>query len=185
MSIKIPTHEAIIQAAFTLYREKPSASLAEIAQYAGIGRATLHRHFKGRNELLAALADRALIELDDIATAATENAQSYTQALQLIMYAIVPLADRHWFLSREVVDTDKKIQAEHQKQMQQMCDLIESAKAEGSIASTMPTAWVAATFDSLLFSAWEVINNGEATIRQASDLAWNTFLYGTSTEGKL
>lgn len=183
MSIKVPTTKAILKAAFTLYREKPSASLAEIAQYAGIGRATLHRHFKGRNELLAALADNALTEIDTVATAAASDAQSYTEALALIMYALIPLADQQWFLSREAMSASTVTTTKYQQQLDEMYELIESAKNEGTIEPSLPTVWVATTFDSLLFSAWEMINNGEATIKQAGDLAWDTFIKGVHTKG--
>lgn len=46
---------SIIDTATTLLRSNPNASLEEIARRAGVGSATLHRHFPGRKALLEAV----------------------------------------------------------------------------------------------------------------------------------
>ncbi|MEM1316029.1 MAG: helix-turn-helix domain-containing protein, partial [Pseudomonadota bacterium] len=52
-NIRLSSRDAILEAAFQLYARRPDASLAEVAQRAGVGRATLHRHFGSREALIA------------------------------------------------------------------------------------------------------------------------------------
>ncbi|MGI9504413.1 MAG: TetR/AcrR family transcriptional regulator [Geminicoccaceae bacterium] len=76
--IRPQARDAIIEAAFQLFGRDPSASLADIAERAGVGRATLHRHFKGRDDLMVVLAHTAMRELDEAVDTATEGAPTYT-----------------------------------------------------------------------------------------------------------
>ena len=62
--IRPDTSAAIIEAAFEVFSANPSASLSVVADRAGVGRATLHRYFPGRRELMRALAKLAIEELD-------------------------------------------------------------------------------------------------------------------------
>ena len=179
MKIRLTTRDAILESAFQLYKETPTASLADIAEHAGIGRATLHRHFSSRNDLLIELARVAIVELDTAAETAAADAKSYTEALMLVMREIIPLADRQWFLSNEAVENNPAILKEYKRQSREMDDLIEQAKKEGGFDKAIPTIWIRQSFDGLLFVAWEMIRNGNATVNQASELAWNTLLKGT------
>ncbi len=178
-AIKPTTRDAIIEAAFQIYSEDPTASLADIAVRAGIGRATLHRHFSGRDELLVELAKVAIKDLDDAAECAVTGAQSYTEALRLMMHALVPLASRQWFLSQTSVENHPDILAEYQRQSEEMANDIEEAKKEGCFAADVPTTWIVQAFDNLLYAAWQMVRNEEATAKQAAALAWRTLVEGT------
>ena len=61
-------HVAVLileRAATLLAQNGPTASMAEIAQAAGVGRATLYRHFPTRDALLEALAAAAVEDLGE------------------------------------------------------------------------------------------------------------------------
>ena len=66
--------------------------MSEIALAAGVGRATLYRHFETKEALTRALAKQCLQETDEI----LEPARSLKgrPALEAIIDCIVPLADR-------------------------------------------------------------------------------------------
>ncbi|MED4164602.1 TetR/AcrR family transcriptional regulator [Halalkalibacterium halodurans] len=61
---KAPTKEArfkaILDAATEVLVEKPTASMNEIAEYAGVGVATLHRYVENREKLMVYLGYRAI-----------------------------------------------------------------------------------------------------------------------------
>lgn len=59
-SDSIRNREAILEAAARRLTEDPNASLAEIAQAAGVGRVTLYGHFSSRDELLTALLHHSM-----------------------------------------------------------------------------------------------------------------------------
>lgn len=55
--------EAILEAARTELGEDPTAGLGRIAERAGVHRATLHRHFRTREDLLSVLFGRYIDEV--------------------------------------------------------------------------------------------------------------------------
>lgn len=179
-TIKLSSRDAIIEAAFLTFNENPGASLGDVADRAGVGRATLHRYFSSRRELMLALARIALQELRSAVDVATADARSHAEALNLLFAAVIPLASRQWFLSNEIVDNDPDIAAAYKRDTDELLKLIEAAKAEGAIASDLPTPWVAATYENLIYAAWTMVRRQEATPNQAADMAWRTFLKGVS-----
>jgi AcrR family transcriptional regulator len=59
------SRRAILDAARELYRDDAEASFAEIAGQAGVGQATVYRHFADRRALLVALADEDMGALEE------------------------------------------------------------------------------------------------------------------------
>lgn len=171
------SEHALLEAGFAVLSRNPGASLSDVAKEAGVGRATLHRHFSGRTDLVTALARRAMQELSDAVDAATEGAPSYWEGLRLTMQAIIPLAHRHMFLMQEEI-LSPDVQAAFAEDERELRDAIDAAKSEGAIRADLPTEWVAQTFEHLVYAGWEVIRREEATPRQAAELAWSQFAKG-------
>ena len=176
--IRLQSRDAIIEAAFQVFSKDPTASLADIAERAGVGRATLHRHFSGRDDLMVALAHSAMRELDEVVDAAVADAPSYTEALKRSLAVVIPLADRQWFLSREPVEHDPEVMAGYRRQLQELAEAIDAAKAEGTFSAEVPTSWIVQAFDHLVYAAWESVRAGELTTNQAATLAWRTLTDG-------
>jgi AcrR family transcriptional regulator len=61
----VRSRRAILDAARELYRDDSEASFAEIAHGAGVGQATVYRHFDDRQALLAELAEEEMSRLED------------------------------------------------------------------------------------------------------------------------
>ncbi|MEM8616850.1 MAG: helix-turn-helix domain-containing protein [Pseudomonadota bacterium] len=178
--LRPPTRTAIIEAAFEIFSRDPSASLSEVSERAGVGRATLHRHFPSRDALVRALALIAIEEMDAAADAATAGAPNYTTAFQRMLSALIPLGSRHGFLALEPIEGDPEIADAFARQQRETSELIDACKAEGLFELTVPTDWISQVFDHLLYAAWESIKAGETTPKQASDLAWRTLTRGLS-----
>lgn len=176
--IRPQTRDAIVEAAFLVFAESPTASLGDVAERAGVGRATLHRHFPGRAELMQALAKIAMQELDAAVAAATINAASYEEGFRLSLEAIIPLANRQYFLAQEGLDADPEVAAAYKASRDALCRDIDMAKAEGVFGQNIPTAWIAEAYENLTYAAWSLVRSGEATPGQAADLAWQTFSRG-------
>jgi len=182
--VRPKTKTAIIEAAFTVLSQNPGASLGDIAQKAGVGRATLHRYFPGRAELMRALAKTALQELDEAAAQAADGEESYEEGFRLSLFAIVPLADRQWFLTHETFEADPEIDAAYQRGRRTLRADIDKAKAAGAFDPSVPTEWIAEAYGALTYAAWSLVRSGEATPKQAADLAWRMFMIGAKGDDR-
>ncbi|MCI5047224.1 MAG: TetR/AcrR family transcriptional regulator [Aquisalinus sp.] len=179
MDTKRPTaREAIIAAAFEVLSRNPGAKLSDIAERAGVGRATLHRYFASRDDLIQALAMTAVEEMDEAAEVAMKDARSYSEALKAIVSAFIPLGDRYSFLMREPLEESTALAEEFERQAEETRQLIEKTKKEGLFDPAVPTDWLVQAFDHLLYAGWESVRTGQTTPRQAADLAWRTLTHG-------
>lgn len=177
-SIRPSSRDAIIEAAFSVLSSDPSASLSVIAERSGVGRATLHRHFASREDLIRTLALIAIAEMDEAAEAALKDAPSYAEAFRRLFAVLIPLGDKHGFLALEPIDNDPDISSEYARQERETRELVDEAKADGLFDQSVPTDWIVRAFENLLYAAWESVKSGQATHTQATELAWRTLFSG-------
>ena len=180
----LATRERILEAAGGTLSRNPNASLDRIAVEARVGRATVFRHFESRAGLLKALASRAIAETDRATRMAAADARTATDALRLITQAVVGAGESFRFLdsAAEIYDEPEIVEA-YQRQMSELADLVEAARREGFIRPGLPTAWVVASIDGLIWAACRAVGDGELGVVQAKDLVWETIADGLSTEG--
>ncbi len=177
-NIRPTPRQAILEAAFQLFNRQPRASLADVAKHAGVGRATLHRHFKSRELLMIALGQTAIAELNHAIDEAVKDARNHGEVLQRSLNAIIPLAARQWFLAHEPVEHDQTIVRAYAAERKELHKIIDGAKVEGVFDKSIPTPWIAEAYDNLVYSAWASMRDGHTTASQASDLAWQTLTRG-------
>ncbi|MEO0548710.1 MAG: helix-turn-helix domain-containing protein [Pseudomonadota bacterium] len=177
-SLRLSSEDAIIEAAFAVFSRDPSASLSEVADRAGVGRATLHRYFSSREDLIRALAKTAIEEMDTAVEDACKDAASFSEVVRLSLIALVPLGDRYAFLEHEALEDDPELEAAFTEEKHETTKMVESAKQEGLFDEAIPTSWIVQAYDGLLYAGWESVRTGEATAVQAADLAWKTLIFG-------
>lgn len=68
----VRTRRAILDAAHELLARDPEVSHAEIARAAGVGRASVYRHFPERQDIVVALLDEMIGRLEEVAAAQEE-----------------------------------------------------------------------------------------------------------------
>ena len=135
--------DAIVAAAIDTLARNPGASLAEIAARAGVGRASLHRHFPSRSDLVAAVTRQCMREVDAAAEAAVGGAASAGETLARTLEAVIPLGDRYHFLA-SVVSDDADLEARYEADLAWLARLVDGLKAEGVLAADVPRTWAAA-----------------------------------------
>lgn len=93
--------EQMLRSAAALLTRKSTATMDEVAKAAGIGRATLHRHFAGRDALVRALENLGIQEFEAALDAAALDEGPSEQALRRLIAAVEPSAGLLSFLVTE------------------------------------------------------------------------------------
>lgn len=169
----------LLDAAATVLARDASASLGDIAERAGVGRATLHRHFPTRRHLVRALTLDALHRLAQASDQIARAAQGPEQAFRLLIEAIVPLGDRYRFLASDPLRGDETdVRIVYDRRRSDLTAHAEALKAAGLIARDVPTPWVVASIDALVHAAWQAVEAGEIARLDAPDLVFATLTRG-------
>lgn len=178
------THRMILDAAASTLVRMPGASLQDIAEAAGVGRATLHRYFRKREDLIKDLATTSLEDTADAIELALKASGPAIDRLKQLVVTLLPMANRYQFLSYvwSMMD-DIHISRLYNRQSTAMQDLVDACKAEGSVASGVSSRWITSVFDSLLYTAWLSLEYGEIARNDAADLVINTLLDGVGKRG--
>ncbi len=103
------TTAAILDAAaHVLAADGAAASMADVANAAGVGRATLYRYFETRESLLEALAADAVAEAGARLADAGLDGVPVELAIERIVRAIVAVGDRYAIIVREGILPDRE-----------------------------------------------------------------------------
>ena len=176
-TLRPPMREAILDAAIDVLGRNPGASLLEVAARAGVGRASLHRHFPARDDLVAAVTRRCMDETEAATAAAVQDAGSARDTLSRVLKAVIPLGDRYHFLA-SLSSADAELHARYEAELEWLTGLIDSLKKEGVIAPDVPLTWAAANIDAQIWIAWSEVAAGRLAAADAADLAFHTLLEG-------
>ncbi|MEG3629496.1 TetR/AcrR family transcriptional regulator [Streptomyces poriticola] len=91
----------VLRTAAALLTRKSTATMDEVARAAGISRATLHRHFAGRDALVRALEALGLAECEAALAAARPDEGPAAEAVRRLVREIEPSAGLLAFLYSE------------------------------------------------------------------------------------
>ncbi|MEM9621630.1 MAG: TetR/AcrR family transcriptional regulator [Pseudomonadota bacterium] len=171
------SRSAIIESSIALLLTNPDARMSEIALAAGVGRATLYRHFETRGELIKALTLLCLDETEAALIPVQEQGLDGLDAMVASIRVIVPMAERFRFLMNftSIGAADDTINRTYQRQLDGLVGYVEAGKKAGDIAKSLPTDWVVASYDALLNAAWGLIQTKKLDADQATEVFVRTF----------
>ena len=176
-TIRPATLEAIVEAAIRVLNANAGATMSEIAVQAGVGRATLHRHFRTRDDLVSAIGIRCVEEMNAAVRAQATAGQPAVDRLRSMFRAVIPLGDRYSFLGTDYTD-DPKVREGYATQLHWAEALVEDLKDQGDVARDVPSPWVVAQIDQLVWTAWNAIAEGYLSVDEATELAVRTLTEG-------
>ncbi|MEO0974202.1 MAG: TetR family transcriptional regulator, partial [Pseudomonadota bacterium] len=123
------TRETIVEAAIALLAINPGATMTQIATAARVGRATLHRHFSSREDLLHEVARYALREMETATALIDYEKLQGVPLLQAVLDAVIPLGDRYYFLAALGTEGPADVIAAYARQYAQLEEMVERLKS--------------------------------------------------------
>ncbi len=175
--IRPATLEAIVEAAIRVLNANAGATMSEIAVQAGVGRATLHRHFRTRDDLVSAIGIRCIEDMNAAVRAQATAGQRAVDRLRNMFRAVIPLGDRYSFLGTNYTD-DRRVDEGYGTQLEWAVALVEDLKEQGDVGRDVPSAWVVAQIDQLVWTAWNAVAEGYLSADEATELAVRTLTVG-------
>ncbi|MEM7209254.1 MAG: TetR/AcrR family transcriptional regulator [Pseudomonadota bacterium] len=176
------SRDALLNAAIELLLENPRASMSDIAAHAGVGRATLYRHFESRDELVLELAAESMKASEAVLKSLNVPERPAVEVITEGIRAIMPVADRFHFLMLLWViasENDEAIKI-YYRQLDELAQIVERAKIEKSINESLSTDWIVMLIDSVTYVGWWSIHSGQMNPKQAGDHAVQSLFGGIS-----
>lgn len=174
---------ALFTAASAMMANGQDPTLADIAAEAGIGRATLHRHFASRDVFINALAAWALESLEKAALRAARLATTHEQAFFAIVKALIPLGDRYHILTQlRIISTNPEILARIRAQNKDMEELVTRLQEQGIFSRAFNADWINGVLDALIYTAWQKVQSGDLAANSAYGLVTKTLKSGFGTK---
>ncbi|GGT50337.1 TetR family transcriptional regulator [Streptomyces kurssanovii] len=155
----------MLRAAAALLARKSTATMDEVARAAGIGRATLHRHFAGRDALVRALEQLGIQEFEAAIDRARLDEDRAGEALRRLIGETQPAADLLAFLYTEnqLFEGDE-IDEGWARLDARVSDLFRRGQNEGEFRIDLTPAWLTEALYALIGScAWAVMDGRVAT----------------------
>ncbi len=177
------SQKALLRAGMELLNANPDATLSDIASHAGVGRTTLYRQYETRERLINAVAVYALGALNEVTDPIERQATSALDAVRLLFELAMPLTEELQFLMRldQWGEADPSVAEVSKRHAEEMRELVELGKKEGSIDRTLPTPWVVNLIDGLFIVGWMQLQEGGYTPSQVATLAFTSFCSGVSS----
>lgn len=160
--------DAIVVAAQRLLQDDPQASMGEIAAAAHVHRATVHRHFAARDDLVTAVRARAMDDtlaamhaaLDDGPAGAAARLEAITAAMLTVgdayrLYRFTTWRDEY------AVDRSREIEAA-------VVPLLAAGQREGDVRADVEPARLLVAYGGLVVAALPAIAEGAMTVAGAA-----------------
>jgi TetR/AcrR family transcriptional regulator, mexCD-oprJ operon repressor len=163
------------KAAQVLAERREAASLAEIAEAAGVARSTLYRYFPNRETLLQALADTAARELTARIDEARPEVLPVPEALARITRGFIATGSKYIALAYL---WPKPAGAADQQISEPLRRLFERGVADGTLRSDLPAETLLASYGDLIEGAITRSALSHTGVEEASAAVLSIFLNG-------
>ncbi|WP_461078194.1 TetR/AcrR family transcriptional regulator [Streptomyces deserti] len=148
----------VLRTAAALLTRKSTATMDEVAKAAGLSRATLHRHFAGRDALVRALEELGIAECEAALEAARLDEGAASDAVHRLVRAIEPAAGLLAFLySENQLFEGEEQNAGWARIDERIAALFRRGQSNGEFRIDLTPAWLTEALYGLLASgAWAV-----------------------------
>lgn len=172
------TRRVILRAAVSTLAHDRTATLADIADAADVGRSTLHRYFTDRDDLIrAAVVDSSKALMEALEQARIEDGPPL-EALRRLVLAHLDAGDRLTFLFGEPQLMRRygvHVDAETPKAGTEFIRLVERGQAEGVVDPHFSPEWIVQVMWAIVYTGVEQVVSGQMTRLDAAATVVRTF----------
>ncbi len=161
--------ETILAEAARLLATRPAASMQEVAAAAGVHRATVHRHFPAREDLVHAVHGKAFNGASRIVSDERLTTMDPGASLREVTRAILEHGDRYrtYLYPRAL---DEAVVAEQASLAIGVMPLISRAQEQGVVRADLPADRLAGAWGGLVTVYLPEIAGGRATVDEVTEL---------------
>ncbi|MDQ5895851.1 MAG: TetR/AcrR family transcriptional regulator, mexCD-oprJ operon repressor [Actinomycetota bacterium] len=163
----------------------PGASTSEIAETAGVSRATLHRAFGDREALVESVYGWLLDRCDQVFEQASIDEGPIGPAFDRLIDDCYPLAQSYWLLTatpslEHTADLGDRLR----EQDQRLEEFFARGQAEGVFRPDLTPRWMSYSFSGQVMSAWYLVEDGYAGEMEVPRLIHEAVFGGLVAKGK-
>lgn len=170
--------DQVLRAAAGLLTRKPTASMDEIAKAAGIGRATLHRHFSGRDALVRALENHGIERLGRALDEARLDEGDAADAVRRMIACTESVAGILAFLYGENQLYEGGMNEGWNRLDARITGLFRRGQEEGVFRLDLSPAWLTEALYGLVTSGAWAVQDGRVAARDISHMVSELLLGG-------
>ncbi|MFI9204440.1 TetR/AcrR family transcriptional regulator [Streptomyces sp. NPDC053048] len=170
--------ERVLRAAAALLTRKSTASMDEIAKAAGISRATLHRHFAGRDALVRALEDLGIELFGRALDAARVDEGDASEAVRRLVAEAEPIAAMLAFLFTENQLYEGGINEGWNRLDARVHALFLRGQEEGAFRIDLSPAWLTEALYGLIGTGAWAVHDGRVAAKDISRMVSELLLGG-------
>lgn len=162
----VRNREAVLDAALRLFRTDPTATVAQVAAAAGVGRVTLYGHYPTREALVGAALSEAVARAQRaMGSVQVPDGACAPAAVQALLGAAWPaLADGHGAVAAACRELPAdEVADRHEPVVRPLRDLLASGAAVGEVRSDLGVDWLVAAVSALVHAAAEEVAAGAMT----------------------
>lgn len=169
---------AILQAGTRLLSADPTASVADIAKAAGVGRVTLYGHFPSREALVDAVLDHAVGVAEAVLADDSIDTAPAPEAMAKLLRSSWEILDRHrrLFLAADRTLATERIRKHHDRPLRRVERLIARGQSAGDFRTDLPLTWLVTTFFSIIHSAAQERETGRLAAEEVEPVLIKTML---------
>ncbi|MCZ7413348.1 TetR/AcrR family transcriptional regulator [Streptomyces sp. WMMC897] len=171
--------EHLLRAAADLLSRRTTASMDEIAKAAGVSRATLHRHFAGRDALVLALGELGIRQIEEGLDTARIDEGDPTEALRRLLAEAMPVAGFLAFLygENQLYATDH-MDAGWARIDERVGALVRRGQTEGVFRRDLSPAWLIDALYALIAASGWSVQDGRLAPKEAPHMVAELLLGG-------